>query len=328
MSNRKPRVTLNEEKFNTILRSYKNMPPAELAQLIGLSYSSVIKAIAKIETCENDPSYQTLYSKPGRKKKDKTGLYSEIIKCFGNDNSLTQVGLREVLSVDRSLAQISRDVKAANLKRKRLKKRPMARLTESNKTKRVEFASKMNLYGNRNILFLDESGFNLHTSINYGYASPNHDPVLYQPNSKGKNVSLCAIISINGIEHFKLRQGAYNGDNFAEFLLECNEKGVFVRNPLLILDNVRFHHSPNIVNLMNNLGVEVMYLPAYSPDLNPIEQVFSCIKAHLNIIRPRATTVSALLSNIEIAISKISGGLNEYYRSFWETYSSIVNRIC
>jgi hypothetical protein len=43
-------------------------------------------------------------------------------------------------------------------------------------------------YANRNILFLDESGFNLHGSQNYGYAEANRDPVIYQPNSKGKNI--------------------------------------------------------------------------------------------------------------------------------------------
>ena len=186
----------------------------------------------------------------------------------------------------------------------------------------------MNLNGNRNMSFLDKSEFNLHTPKYYGYAAPNNDPVLYQPNSKGKNISLCGIISINGIEHFKLKQGAYNGDDFGTFLLESAEKGVFARNPLLVLDNVRFHHSLNIKNLMNNLGIEVLYLPPYSPDLNHIEQVFSSIKAQLNSIRPRATTATSLMDNIEIAITRISGNLNDYYRSFWENCLSIVNRTC
>ena len=141
MSNRKPRIALNEEKFSTILRSYKLMPAKELAQLVELSYSTVIKTIQKIETCDGDATYQPLYKKPGRKRIDKKPLYTEIIDHFGNDNSLIQVELKEKLSVPRSLEQLSRDVKAANLKRKRLKKRAIARTSESNRIKKKLFCS-------------------------------------------------------------------------------------------------------------------------------------------------------------------------------------------
>ena len=58
--------------------------------------------------------------------------------------------------------------------------------------------------------FLDESGLNLHTSNNYGYSQINHEATIYQPALHGKNTALCAIISNNAIEHFKLVEGGYN----------------------------------------------------------------------------------------------------------------------
>ncbi|KAF7686015.1 Histone-lysine N-methyltransferase SETMAR [Cucumispora dikerogammari] len=181
-------------------------------------------------------------------------------------------------------------------------------------------------FTNRNILFLDESGFNLHTSSNYGYAEVNQDSVSYQPNSRGKNISLCAVISINGLEHHKLIEGAYNIENFREFLSECFQKGIFRRNPLLIMDNVRFHHSESINQLLNQFGVERLFLPPYNPELNPIENLFSFIKSKLSAIRPRATTRMALIANIQVALNMVPVGLSEYFRSFWEKVSEILNR--
>ena len=62
-------------------------------------------------------------------------------------------------------------------------------------------------------------------------------------------------------------------------------------NVVLVLDNVRFHHCAEIKTFLESLDVEIMYLPAYLPGLNPIENAFSCINQRLDRIRPRATTI-------------------------------------
>jgi hypothetical protein len=221
MTERKLKVYVNEEKYNHVKLLYTEKSANEIAILTSLSYSTVIKTIQKIINCADEASFTEIFSKSGRKPMDKAELYSELRGIVGGDNSLTQVGIQERLSVRCSQSQISRHLKNAGLKRKRLRKRPFALLTEENKRKRIEFRSKIMGYTTRNILFLDESGFNLHTSSNYGYAEVNQDPVTYQPNSRGKNISLCAIISINGIEHFKIVDGAYNIERFSCFISEC-----------------------------------------------------------------------------------------------------------
>ena len=77
------------------------------------------------------------------------------------------------------------------------------------------------------VVFLDESGFNLHTSTNYGYSPVSPDAVLNQPASRGRNISLCNMISIRGVKHFKLIDGGFNRKSFGDFLVECNEKKSF-----------------------------------------------------------------------------------------------------
>ena len=71
-------------------------------------------------------------------------------------------------------------------------------------------------------------------------------------------------------------------DTIAKFLqpfyLNAAKMDFFNNNVVLVLDNVRFHHCAEIKTFLKSLNVEIMYFPAYSPDLNPIENVFSCIK--------------------------------------------------
>ena len=133
-------------------------------------------------------------------------------------------------------------------------------------------------------MFLDETGFNIHTSTNYGYSPKNKEALLFQPASKQS----CAIIAKTGVLNFKLVEGAYNGEKFGEFLQECYSKNIFQNNPIVIMDNVRFHHMDQIKSFLGSVGVDITFLPPYSPDLNPIEQVFASVKSRLDKMRPRA----------------------------------------
>jgi transposase len=53
------------------------------------------------------------------------------------------------------------------------------------------------------------------------------------------------------------------------------------RNSILVMDNAPVHHGGCIAELCDNAGVLLVYLPAYSPNMNPIEKVFSVLKSRL-----------------------------------------------
>jgi transposase len=67
-----------------------------------------------------------------------------------------------------------------------------------------------------------------------------------------------------------------------------------VSGEIVAMDNLSAHKRPRIRELIEAVGCEVWYLPAYSPDLNPIEEAFSKLKAHLR--RAAARTREALLA--------------------------------
>ena len=57
------------------------------------------------------------------------------------------------------------------------------------------------------------------------------------------------------------------------------------KHSVLVMDNARIHHDDDLVAEVENIGGRVLYLPPYSPDLNPIETAFSAMKSWLKRYR-------------------------------------------
>ena len=112
-----------------------------------------------------------------------------------------------------------------------------------------------------------------------------------------------------------LLTGDLIGESFGDFLVECNKKNVFTPNTVLGLDNVSFHYCIEIKTYLESIGVELFYLLAYSPDLNPIENIFGCIKQILDGIRPGALISVQLKANISMVI-EVLGEFTNYYSHF------------
>lgn len=73
---------------------------------------------------------------------------------------------------------------------------------------------------------------------------------------------------------------------------------------VVVMDNLAVHKSPEVLRLVAAAGAEVRFLPAYSPDLNPIEKMWSKIKALLR--SAEASTPEQLDQAISLAFSKIT----------------------
>jgi transposase len=61
------------------------------------------------------------------------------------------------------------------------------------------------------------------------------------------------------------------------------------RGSVLVMDNWTVHHGDDVRDLVEAYGCELLYLPTYSPDLNPIEHLFAKIKAFIKSLRPDST---------------------------------------
>ncbi|KAF7689892.1 hypothetical protein CDIK_2783 [Cucumispora dikerogammari] len=141
----------------------------------------------------------------------------------------------------------------------------------------------MNIFVERPV-FLDETGFNLHTSVNYGYSLVNTKSYSVVRANRGTNQSLMCAVDINGIFPSDIITGAYDSYKFKIFieneLLPC-----FLNNQrsILIMDNCRFHHRADVLRLLNQSGIEYRFLHAYGPQLNPIEEFLILLKQDIRL---------------------------------------------
>ncbi len=126
---------------------------------------------------------------------------------------------------------------------------------------------------------MDESGF--HTSMTRLYARAPRGKRAYGkvPRNRGKNTTLIAAITLEGAMGISMTvEGATDSEAFEayveHFLAPTLEKGQVV-----VLDGLGAHRTEKVRELVQARGADLVFSPSYSPDLNPIEEAFSKIKA-------------------------------------------------
>ena len=91
-------------------------------------------------------------------------------------------------------------------------------------------------------------------------------------------------MTVEGIHDVYLMEGNVNGERFEDFIMNCLSPVLQPFNwinpcSVVILDNAAIHHVRGVKELIENqLGARLLFLPPYSPDLNPVEEVFSKVK--------------------------------------------------
>jgi transposase len=162
------------------------------------------------------------------------------------------------------------------------------------------------------LIFVDECG--THTSLApiYGYAPRGERLHLSVPRSRGKNTTLLSSMTIERIGPSLSVEGATIARVFETYvekvLLPSLEEGQIV-----VMDNLSAHRPKRIRKLIEQQGGELLYLPSYSPDYNPIEEAFAKIT---NLLRKAAArTKEALVEAIATALCAITA---EDARGFFE----------
>ncbi len=155
----------------------------------------------------------------------------------------------------------------------------------------------------RQLVFVDESG--THTALTRLYARAPHDQraVGQVPRNHGKNTTLVAALSWDGLQAPWTLEGALDTLAFERYIEEV--LGPTLRpGQLVILDNLSVHKAAVIRQAIEARECALLFLPAYSPDLTPIEQAFSKIKATLRGLGAR--TRDALLEALAQAVAAIT----------------------
>jgi transposase len=134
------------------------------------------------------------------------------------------------------------------------------------------------------IIYLDESIFNEKTGWRYRGYAPIGDEVRYSEDvRRGKTWSVCGVLASDGLVCDSIRKGYFNAASFLEFIEEVmipSLRAKYGNRPIIVvMDNCSTHINQRVRELIEDAGYQLQYLPPYSPDFNPIELVWSVLKA-------------------------------------------------
>ncbi|TFY62431.1 hypothetical protein EVG20_g6705 [Dentipellis fragilis] len=206
------------------------------------------------------------------------------------DSSLQELQrlLREVCHVEASLATIWRSLRCQGFSRKKVTRPAIERNERHRLAYRLLIGEQ---YQPDQLVFVDESHFNrLTLRRSYGWAPIGNRARRRDFFVRGKRYSILPAISLDGILHLDVFDRPVTGDLFSGFISDLlDQMQPFPnRNSVIVMDNASIHKVPGIREAIEEHGMRLLYLPAYSPDLNPIEEAFSFIKTWLRSNRDEA----------------------------------------
>jgi len=141
------------------------------------------------------------------------------------------------------------------------------------------------------LFFLDETSVKTNMGREYGRAPRGERLVASVPHGHRKTSTFIGCLHEGGMAAPYVLDGAVNGELFVAYI-EQQAVPSLARGDVLIMDNLPVHKAVGVRHALEAAGISLLFLPAYSPDLNPIEMVFAKTKALLR--KAAIRTVDAL----------------------------------
>ena len=151
-------------------------------------------------------------------------------------------------------------------------------------------------------MFLDESGINTDMTRRYARAKKNQRAVDSTPLNTPATTTVLSSIRLDGSCIYTTYQGGTTAERFENYL-KSYLLPALGPDDIVVMDNMRSHHAKIVKNLLAEKHIQYLYLPPYSPDYNPIENMWSKIKANMRKQKVRAATL--LPEAVEKAFSAI-----------------------
>jgi transposase len=125
----------------------------------------------------------------------------------------------------------------------------------------------------------------------------------HAPRNRGTSTTMLGAVALDGIRAIMTIEGATTAEVFEAFVRHLLVPALRPGD-VVVLDNVGAHKPPYILDLIRAAGAQVLFLPPYAPDLNPIEMMWSKLKGLLRTFGAR--TVEQLDQAIAWAMERIS----------------------
>ena len=146
--------------------------------------------------------------------------------------------------------------------------------------RRTEWRERLKGIDQRHLVYLDECGVNTDMTRIYGRSIGKTRVVDHAPLNTPKTTTVLSSIRTDGSHITETYLGGTTGERFTAYL---KDKLIPTLKPgdVVVMDNLRSHHVSDVKKVFDEADIRFLYLPPYSPDLNPIEKMWSKLKAIL-----------------------------------------------
>jgi transposase len=155
------------------------------------------------------------------------------------------------------------------------------------------------------LVFVDEMGTNTSLSPIYAWAPKGRRAYWSVPRNRGTNTTLLSSMGVGGMGPSLTVEGSTTSVVFEAYVQQVLAPSLR-RGQVVVMDNLSAHKGERVKELIEGRGCQLIYLPSYSPDLNPIEEALSKIKRLVR--KAEARTKEALIEAIGSALSAVSSG--------------------
>ncbi len=153
------------------------------------------------------------------------------------------------------------------------------------------------------LVFVDEMGSNTSLAPLYAYSPKGQRVYGSVPRNQGPNTTLLSSMSMEGMGPSLAVEGATTATVF-EAYIERVLSPTLRPGQLVVMDNLSAHKGERVKGLIESRGCEILFLPSYSPDLNPIEEAFSKTKGILRGVGARGR--EALVEALGVALNAVT----------------------
>jgi transposase len=231
-------------------------------------------------------------------------IYLKILLSEEVDLTLEELRSRyaDVYGVQVSMGTMYNTLEKLNITRKKKTFSDPKKSTQEVKIKKAEYDEKLENIEQEKRFYLDETGCCLNMTSIYGRSEQGKRVYDTRPTHPGTRINTVAVLSEEGIKAQYSYTGSLNADIFITYLNAFILP--IINGQTLILDNHPVHRAKSVQSFLKQNNINFLYLPPYSPDLNPIEEAFSKIKQYIK--KQKARTKSMLLNVINNAINTIT----------------------
>ena len=244
---------------------------------------STIKRYLKLRRETGDVKPKAI---PGRPSKKGAALHAELLPQLEAHPDATLAEHYQwweaTHGVPVSSATMSRAMKRLNWTRKK----KTIRASEQNEADRAAWRELAKTLDTGKLVFIDECGSNIALTRLYARSPKGKRVYGSVPRNRRANITLLASLSLQGMGEAFILEGSADGAVF-ELYIEQILAPSLQAGQIVILDNLYTHAGDKVRLAIEARGCQLLFLPSYSPDLSPIEEAFSKLKAFLRRVGAR-----------------------------------------